>query len=309
MAFHPGYATNGLFYVHYSDKADTNDTGDTIIEEYKVSAASADEADAASGRVVLKVEQPTNSSSLFRNHKGGSILFGSDDLLYIGLGDGGGSGDTDATHGTGNGQNLSSLLGKVLRINPIASGGGQYTSPAGNLKDKLPAAAPEIWDYGLRNPFRSSFDGCTGDLYIGDVGQDKWEEVNVERAGEGQKNYGWNKTEGNHCYQPMSGCDETGITKPALEYDHGTGKSLTGGAVYRGKAIPALRGAYLYADFQSNAVWSTFYDRAQGTVSTPVSLKQDLNNVTSIVSITNGADGELYLVSLMGGVYKLEAAP
>jgi glucose/arabinose dehydrogenase len=308
MAFHPSYADNGLFYVHYSDKADANDTGDTVIEEYKVSSASPDEADAASGRVVLKVEQPTNSSTLFRNHKGGAINFGSDGFLYIGLGDGGGSGDTDTTHGTGNGQNLMSLLGKMLRINPVASAGAQYSSPPGNLKDKMAAAAPEIWDYGLRNPFRSSFDGCTGDLYIGDVGQDKWEEVDVEKAGEGQKNYGWNKTEGNHCYQPMSGCDETGITKPVIEYDHNAGKSLTGGAVYRGKSIPGLRGAYLYADYQTNAVWSLVYDREKGTASTPVSLKQDLNNVTSIVSISNGADGEIYLVSLMGGVYKLEAA-
>ncbi|RYZ01923.1 MAG: hypothetical protein EOO73_33695 [Myxococcales bacterium] len=309
MAFHPRYAMNGLFYVHYSDKADANNTGDTVIEEYKVSAASPDEADAASGRVVLKVEQPTNSSTLFRNHKGGAINFGADGFLYIGLGDGGGSGDTDATHGTGNGQNLTSLLGKMLRIDPAASGGAQYSSPPGNLKDKMAAAAPEVWDYGLRNPFRSSFDGCTGDLYIGDVGQDKWEEVDIEKAGEGQKNYGWNKTEGNHCYQPMSGCDEAGITKPLVEYDHNAGKSLTGGAVYRGKSIPGLRGAYIYADYQTNAIWSLVYDREKGTASTPVSLKQDLNNVTSIVSITNGADGEIYFASLMGGVYKLEAAP
>ncbi len=308
MAFHPSYATNGLLYVHYSDKADADDTGDSVIEEYKVSSASPDEADAASGRVVLKVAQPTNSSSVFRNHKGGAINFGSDGFLYIGLGDGGGSGDTDATHGTGNGQSLTTLLGKMLRINPVASGGAQYSSPPGNLKDKMAAAAPEIWDYGLRNPFRSTFDGCTGDLYIGEVGQDKWEEVNVEKAGEGQKNYGWNKTEGNHCYQPMSGCDETGITKPVHEYDHNAGKSLTGGAVYRGKSIPSLRGAYIYADYQSNAIWSLKYDREKGTASTPVSLKQDLNNVTSIVSITNGADGEIYFVSLMGGIYKLEAA-
>lgn len=303
MAFHPSYATNGLFYVHYSDKADANNTGDTVIEEYKVSAASADEADPASGRVVLKVEQPTNGGSLFRNHKGGAINFGSDGFLYIGLGDGGGSGDA-----AGNGQSLTSLLGKILRINPVASGGAQYSSPAGNLKDKMAAASPEIWDYGLRNPFRSTFDGCTGDFYIGEVGQDKWEEVDIERAGEGQKNYGWNKTEGNHCYQPMSGCDEAGITKPVIEYDHNAGKSLTGGAVYRGRSIPGLRGAYIYADYQSNAVWSLVYDREKGTASTPVSLKQDLNNVTSIVSITNGADGEIYIVSLMGGVYKLEAA-
>jgi glucose/arabinose dehydrogenase len=309
MAFHPDYAKNGLFYVYYSDKADANDTGDSIIEEYKVGAASPDEADAASARLVLKIEQPDNSSAAFRNHKGGAINFGSDGFLYMGFGDGGGSGDSDASHGTGNGQNLAVLLGKMLRINPEKSGNAAYSSPPGNLKDKMAAAAPEIWDYGLRNPFRSSFDGCTGDLYIGDVGQDKWEEVDIEKPGEGNKNYGWNTMEGTHCYQPASGCAESGITKPLVEYDHNTGKSMTGGAVYRGKAIPALRGAYLYADYQSNAVWSLTYDRDKGTVSTPVSLKQDLNNVTSIVAIRTGPDGELYLISLMGGVYRLAAAP
>jgi glucose/arabinose dehydrogenase len=309
MAFHPNYATNGLFYVHYSDKADANNTGDTIIEEYKVGSASADEADAASARLLLKVEQPDNSSAAFRNHKGGAINFGADGFLYIGLGDGGGSGDSDASHGTGNGQNLSKLLGKMLRLDPTKSASAAYTIPPGNLKDKMAAAAPEIWDYGLRNPFRSSFDGCTGDLYIGDVGQDKWEEVDIEKAGDGNKNYGWNKTEGLHCYQPASGCDETGITKPLAEHDHMAGKSITGGAVYRGHAIPGLRGTYFYADFQSNTIWSTIYDRAKGTASTPKSLKQDINNVTSIVAIRNGADGELYFVSLMGGLYRLEANP
>lgn len=309
MAFHPNYATNGLFYVHYSDKADADNTGDTIIEEYKVGSASPDEADAASARLLLKVEQPDNSSAAFRNHKGGAIDFGADGFLYIGLGDGGGSGDKDASHGTGNGQDLSKLLGKMLRLDPTKSASAAYTIPAGNLKDKMAAAAPEIWDYGLRNPFRTSFDGCTGDLYIGDVGQDKWEEVDIEKAGDGNKNYGWNKTEGLHCYQPASGCDETGTTKPVAEYDHDAGKSITGGAVYRGHAIPSLRGTYLYADYQSNTIWSTVYDRAKGTASTPKSLKQDINNVTSIVAIRNGADGELYFVSLMGGLYRLEANP
>jgi glucose/arabinose dehydrogenase len=309
MAFHPDYASNGLFYVHYSDKADPNNTGDTLIEEYKVSASSPDEAEPTSGRLVLKVEQPDNSSAAFRNHKGGGINFGADGLLYIGLGDGGGSGDTDASHGTGNAQNVGVLLGKILRINPLKAANAAYSTPAGNLKDKLAAAAPEVWDYGLRNPFRSSFDGCTGDLYIGDVGQDKWEEVDVEQAGEGNKNYGWNKIEGTHCYQPASGCDETGVVKPQVEYDHNAGKSVIGGAVYRGKAIPSLRGTYLYADYQSNTIWSTVYDRDKGSVSTPVSLKQDINNVTSIVAIRNGADGELYFVSLMGGIYRLDPSP
>ncbi len=309
LAFHPNYAQNGLFYVNYSDKADSNDTGDTIIEEYKVSSTSPDEADPASARLVLKVEQPTNSNALFRNHKGGAINFGPDGFLYIGLGDGGGSGDTDTTHGTGNGQSLTALLGKILRIDPVKGASSAYSSPPGNLKDKMSAAAPEVWDYGLRNPFRTNFDGCTGDLYIGDVGQDKYEELDIEKLGEGNKNYGWNEMEGNHCYQPMTNCDQAGITKPFVEYDHNTGKSITGGAVYRGSAIPALRGTYFYADYTSNAIWSLVYDRDKGTISTPVSLKQDINNVTSIAAIQTGADGEIYFVSLMGGLYRIEAAP
>ena len=295
LAFHPNFAENGLFYLHYSDNA-AGSEGDSVFAEYRVSA-DPNVADAASGRVVLEVAQPE-----MQNHKGGSIAFGRDGLLYIGLGDGGGGGDPED-----NGQNVESLLGKLLRIDPEASGEDEYTVPEGNLWDTLPTAAPEIWDYGLRNPFRFSFDGCTGDLYIGDVGQDELEEVDIERAGEGGKNYGWNTMEGTACYQPESGCDQTGLTLPAFDYGHDVGQSITGGAVYRGSAIPALRGTYFYADYQSNAVWSLAYDRGTGTASVPVSHTQELNNVSEIVAITNGADGELYFVSRQGGIFKLEA--
>ena len=300
FAFHPNYQANGLFYVHYSDAADSNDSGDSVIEEYKVSS-DANVADAASGRVVLTIEQPDNG--IFKNHKGGGIHFGSDSMLYIGLGDGGGSDDPD-----GNGQDVTTLLGKILRIDPTGTTPGDYTSPAGNLVDSMSPALPEIWDYGLRNPFRSSFDGCTGDFYIADVGQNAWEEVNVEKRGEGGKNYGWNTMEGTHCFSPTTGCSEAGLTLPVLDYDRQAGQSITGGSVYRGSTIPALRGAYFYADYGSGGIWYTFYDRDAGTVSTPVSVRQDLNNVSQLVSIANGADGELYFVSLTGGVYKLESA-
>jgi len=304
MAFHPDYANNGLFYVHYSDANDPNDNGDSIIEEYKVST-DPNVADDASARLVLKVEQRVNSSAAFKNHKGGAINFGPDSMLYIGLGDGGDSNDPD-----GNGQNTSVLLAKILRINPVLSGSDAYTSPTGNLKDTVPAAAPEIWDYGLRNPFRFTFDGCIGDLYIGDVGQNSFEEIDVEKVGEGGKNYGWNITEGLGCRPPATTCDQTGITPPVHDYPQDQeSTSVTGGAVYRGTAIPALRGTYFFADYALNDIWSTVYDRAAGTVSTPVSLSQDLNNVTQVVAINNGPDGELYFVSLMGGIYKLEAAP
>jgi glucose/arabinose dehydrogenase len=305
LAFHPDYETNGLFYVHYNDVASTY--GDSVFEEYKVSTDK-NVADPSSGRVVLKVTQPDNGNPLFKNHKGGAINFGADGFLYIGLGDGGGSNDM---HGqtSGNGQNVSVLLGKILRIDPVKSGESPYSVPAGNLKDTMPNAAPEIWDYGLRNPFRFTFDGCTGDLYIGDVGQDTLEEINVEEAGEGGKNYGWNVREGKSCRGGGSNCANTGFTDPVLDYPRSDGRSVTGGAVYRGSAIPALRGTYIYADYQDNKIWSTVYHRDTGMASAPVSLTQDLNNVSKVVSITNGADGEIYFVSIeQGAVYKLEAA-
>lgn len=319
IAFHPDYASNGLFYLHYSAGSGVAGTsaGDTVIEEFKVSS-DPDVADAASGRVVLTVEQPNNGTG-FYNHKGGSINFGSDGMLYIGLGDGGGSGDSHGNSGSGFAQNTSMLLGKILRINPVESGGQPYSTPADNLVQDVSGAAPEIWDYGLRNPFRRSFDACTGDMYIGDVGQDTWEEINVERVGEGRKNYGWNVWEAQHCFPPSTqSCDETGITMPLVELDRQSAQSITGGSVYRGSSIPSMRGAYIYADYVSNGVWYTWYDRAAGTVDTPKSLTQELN-VNNIVAIKNGNDGELYFVAVVamgeissnlgqGAVYRLEAS-
>lgn len=311
IAFHPDFATNRLLYLHYSagQGVEGASQGDTVIEEYRASSDDPDVAEEGYRRIVLTVAQPQG------NHNGGAIAFGPDGYLYIGLGDGGGSNDPQ-----GNGQKLDTLLGKLLRINPVEDGDSPYSSPAGNLKDEISEASPEIWDYGLRNPFRFTFDLCTGDLYIGDVGQNQWEEINVEKAGEGRKNYGWNRTEGLHCFDPTSAntspedCDKDGITLPLIEIPDEEGTSITGGAVYRGRAIPSLRGAYFYADYVSNRVWYTFFDREAGTVSEPVSVTQDLNP-TSIVSITNSRDGELYFSSLgplsgssvgPGAVYKLE---
>ena len=310
IAFHPDYATNGLFYVHYSAGQGITGAsdGDTVIEEYHVSS-DPDVADPASARVVLTVDQPNGQS----NHKGGTIAFGSDDLLYIGLGDGGGGGDT-----TGNGQNTGVLLGKILRIDPVESGDMPYTTPADNLAMTAAEAAPEIWDYGLRNPFRFSFDVCNGDLYIGDVGQDTYEEITIEKAGDGRKNYGWNTMEALHCFGGAT-CDQDGITPPLIEIADPTATSITGGSVYRGSAIPALRGAYFYADYMQNNAWYTFYDRDAHSVETPTSVSQDLN-VNNVVAIKNGPDGELYFVAIMsngeisntnhgeGTIYKLTAA-
>ncbi len=204
FAFHPEYATNGLFYVHYSDV--NADFGDSILEEYHVSS-DPNVADEASARLVKKVVQPSHGGPCgLCNHKGGAIAFGADGFLYWGLGDGGGSNDQD-----GNGQDLNVMLGKIHRIDPVESGSDPYTTPPDNMTGGL----PEIWDYGLRNPFRFTFDGCTGDLYIGDVGQDTHEEVDIEKAGEGRKNYGWNITEGLGCRGTTTGCDQTGITPPS----------------------------------------------------------------------------------------------
>lgn len=317
IAFHPNYATNGLFYLHYSAGTGVPgaNTSDTVIEEYKVSD-DPDVADAASARVVLTVAQPDNGNAAFQNHKGGSINFGADGLLYIGLGDGGGSGDVHGSSGSGFAQDTSRLLGKILRIDP--TGGDPYSTPADNLVQDIAGAAPEIWDYGFRNPFRRTFDACTGDMYIGDVGQDDYEEIDIEKAGEGRKNYGWNVTEGLHCYTGQS-CDDSGFVSPLLEEAQPSSESITGGSVYRGSSIPALRGAYFYGDYAKNGVWYTFYDRDAHTVSTKVSVTQELN-VTNLVAIKNGSDGELYFVRLMtqgvisgsnrgeGAIYKLEAA-
>lgn len=299
LAFAPDYAESGLLYVHYSAGGalePDHERGDTIIEEYRVSA-DPDRIDPASARLVFSYPQPAN------NHNGGSINFGLDGYLYIGLGDGGGGGDPNQ-----NGQNVETPLGAILRIDPRKEGDAPYTIPAGNLIDEVENAAPEIWDIGLRNPFRWNFDACTGDMYIGDVGQGAFEEINIELALDGGHNYGWNVMEGLSCYA-ASECDQTGLTLPVLDYSsEGTGASVTGGAVYRGSKIPALRGTYFYADYVKNRVWSVIFDRNEQKVTNPVSHTQDLN-LSSPVAIQNGPDGELYFVSISAGtVYRLDPA-
>lgn len=297
LAFAPDYAESGLFYVHYSAGPafeGDHEVGDTIIEEYRVSS-DPDRSDNGSGRVVFSYPQPAN------NHNGGSIHFGLDGLLYIGLGDGGGSGDT-----YGNGQDPKTPLGAILRIDPRKSGDDPYSIPEDNLVSVLEDAAPEIWDMGLRNPFRFSFDACTGDLYIGDVGQGAFEEVDIELAQDGRRNYGWNVMEGFSCYG-ADDCDKAGLTLPMLDYpNEGSAVSVTGGSVYRGSKIPGLRGAYFYADYPSNRVWSVIFDRDERTVTNPISYTQDLT-LSSPVAIETGGDGELYFVSIGAGtVYRLD---
>lgn len=286
LAFHPDYETNGRFFVHHSDGG-----GDTQIVEFKRSA-DPDVADPTPVATVLTVGQPES------NHNGGSIEFGADGMLYIFLGDGGGGGDQHPP--IGNGQNLATLLGKISRIDVTTL---PYTIPAGNFV----GGEPEIWDYGLRNPWRDSFDACTGDLYIADVGQGEWEEVNIEPAGQGGKNYGWRCFEGNHDYNANCGPNAATSVAPQVEYSHNLGGcSITGGYVYRGSAIPALRGTYFYGDYCSGKIWSLVY--ANGQASAPVELTQDLQSGSLAISgFGQDAAGEVYVVDHGGSVFRIAA--
>jgi hypothetical protein len=283
LAFPPDYASSGRFVVHYTDLS-----GDTRVSFFRVSG-DPDRADPSSETVLLAVEQP------FRNHNGGQIVFGPDGFLYIGLGDGGSVGDPE-----GRGQRLDDLLGSILRIDVM--GGAPYAVPADNPFTQTRGARPEIWSYGLRNPWRFSFDRVTGDLWVGDVGQQLWEEVNYSAAAEGAgrgANFGWNRMEGRHCYQ-SDACDQVGLTLPVLEYDHSDGCSVTGGYVYRGPAIPALEGHYMYADFCQG--WVRSFRVADPAVRIDWPTLQPGGNVTSF---GEDAVGELYVLTGDGAVFKV----
>ncbi len=295
LAFHPNYTQNGLFYVYYTADGATTDysNGASILAEYSVS----DDPNLANPteRVILDVDQPAS------NHNGGQVAFGPDGMLYLALGDGGNT----PQHG----QNETLLLGSLLRIDIDGRQEGQYSIPAGNLSEILETAAPEVFSYGFRNPYRYNFDACTGDLYIGDVGQNLWEEVTITASGVGQLNYGWNTMEGLHCYSPMTDCDMTGLTMPQIEYSRGDSGSVVGGTVYRGSEIPGLRGKYFYADAQQTRVWYTQYNSTTNMVEPPTELTDEVNSSGKvIVSIQNGHDGEIYMSDLIGGaIYKLVA--
>jgi glucose/arabinose dehydrogenase len=238
IAFPPGLGKKTFFFADYTDV-----NGDTTVSRFFLTAAP-DVADASSENILLKIAQP------FANHNGGQLAFGPDGYLYIGMGDGGSAGDPN-----NNGQNLGSLLGKILRIDVV--GQSTYAIPVTNPFVGSATARPEIWAYGLRNPWRFSFDRKTGDLLIGDVGQDAWEEVDFQPAGAaGGANYGWRLTEATHCYNPFSGCSFAGITLPVAEYGHVGGNcSITGGFVYRGSDFARLSGIYFYADYCSGRLW------------------------------------------------------
>jgi len=279
LAFHPDFEKNKRYFVYYS--AFRPDRANLVVEFTEGSDVE---------KVVLSVPQP------YSNHNGGQIVFDSKGYLYIGKGDGGAGYDPK-----GNGQNLQSLLGKILRIdinkadpvrktaysipsdNPFAHGGG----------------LPEIYAYGIRNPWRFSFDSVTQTLWLGDVGQNMWEEIDIVEKG---KNYGWKEREGKHCSPQIENCKKVGMVDPVFEYDHDQGVSITGGFVYRGNKIPELAGAYLYGDYQSGRIWALNWDvKTKTAISNRELLQQDLR----ISSFGLDSDGELLVVSHKGLVYRL----
>jgi glucose/arabinose dehydrogenase len=279
LTFHPNYKSNGYFYVNYIDL-----NGNTVIARFTVSADAA-QADPASETDLLHVQQP------YPNHNGGSLAFGPDGYLFFGLGDGGSQGDPN-----GNAQNLNTLLGKILRID--VDHGSPYAIPAGN-----PYAAggglPEIWAYGLRNPWKFSFDSANGTLFIGDVGQDKYEEIDlIPAGGQGGLNFGWNYREGLHAYKgnPPAGLV---LTDPIAEYDHSQGCAVIGGPVYRGSALPGWQGTYLYGDYCSGKIWGLRQDGGQWQSSLLFS------TAYAITSFGTDEQSEIYLTDQKGVVAKL----
>lgn len=278
IAFPPDFKNKKYFYVNYTNRQD-----DTVIARYKV-GRDPNRADANSEEILLTIPQP------FKNHNGGQMAFGPDKFLYIATGDGGSANDPE-----NNGQRLDTLLGKILRLD-VESGRTPYAVPANNPLSKTPNARPEIWAYGLRNPWRFSFDRLTGDLYIADVGQELFEEINVQPANsKGGENYGWKKMEGAHCFMTPN-CNQQGMVLPQAEYDHKQGCSVTGGYVYRGTKYPALTGIYFYADFCSGQMWGL---RKAGTKWDNFPFPQVPYSVS-----TFGEDeaGELYMADYSGGV-------
>lgn len=286
LAFSPDYANDGTFWVNYTDDA----RGTTYIARYRVSD-DPNIADKDSGLVIFSIEQP------FPNHNGGHMAFGPDGYLYVAMGDGGAAGDPLQA-----GQDLGQLLGKILRLDVV--GQDAYTVPESNPFVNDANAAPEIWAYGVRNPWRFSFDRATGDLYIADVGQNLWEEVNFQPAeSTGGENYGWNIFEGGHPY--AMGTPPENMVYPIVEYDHSSGGhcSVTGGYVYRGEALPDLQGVYLFGDFCSGQIWAT-YLQTDGLWMTIPFMDFDF----PISSFGEDADGELYVVDYSGTVKRFEPA-
>jgi hypothetical protein len=282
LAFHPSYASNGQFFVYYTDR-----NGDVRVMRYLASASDANRADEATATQILLV--PHRFAS---NHNGGSLVFGPDGMLWVGIGDGGGGGDPH-----GNGQNRNVLLAKLLRLD--VDHGSPYAIPTNNPFARG-GGAPEVWAIGMRNPWRFAFDRATGLLYIGDVGQNAVEEIDVVRADAPGLNFGWNVLEGSSCYR-TDGCSTAGFVLPALEYRHSQGCSVTGGYVYRGSAMPAIRGHYFYSDYCSGWLRSFRYDGSTATDRRD----WDVRGLGSVLSFGEDANGELYILTSNGKVLRI----
>ena len=282
LAFDPDFRANSHLYVYYSAANPRR----SVLSRFTIHDGGS-VADPSSERIILEVEQP------FSNHNGGQIAFGPDGYLYIGLGDGGSRGDPQ-----GNGQNLSTLLGSIIRIDVSAPDeGASYSIPPDNPFIDRADARGEIWAYGIRNPWRFSFDRVSGELWMADVGQNRLEEVNIVRRG---LNYGWNTLEGSECFEPRRDCDSRGLEMPIAEYGRADGCSVTGGYVYRGHRLPSLFGAYVYGDYCSGKIWALRRDGKQ--------IAEHLELVDGNLRISSfGEDpsGEMFILSFDGGIYRL----
>lgn len=285
LAFHPDYRSNGYFYVNYTASSPNR----TVISRFSVSSSNPNQADASSELVLLEFDQP------FSNHNGGQISFGPDGYLYIAVGDGGSGGDP-----RGNGQNRKSLLGSILRIDIDKQNGAiQYSIPEDNpFANNTLGLREEIYAYGLRNPWRFSFDSSNGQLWTGDVGQNMYEEVDIIKKG---GNYGWNVMEGFHCFGSSS-CDMEGLELPIWEYGRSQGDiSITGGFVYRGPTITELEGKYIYADYVSGRIWSLDFSDLKNPINTEL-----LNAEFPISSFGIDQNQELYICGFDDKIYKLK---
>jgi glucose/arabinose dehydrogenase len=288
LAFHPNYGTNGQFYTVFTDQ-----DGSLVLSRFTRSSNNPDLADPNSRITLLTIPHPVN-----QNHNGGTLAFGPDGYLYWSTGDGGGGGDLP-----NNAQNLNVLLGKILRIDlDHVDPGLNYSIPPGNPFLGNPGARPEIWAYGLRNPWRISFDRQTGDLFIGDVGQNTREEIDFQPASSpGGENYGWRVMEGTICYNPSTGCDQSGKVLPVIDYDHSLGCAVTGGYSYRGSLYPLLQGHYFYSDICSGIIFSLVHDSINGWTATQI-----VDTPYAVSTFGEDGQGELYFTDYGSGkVYQL----
>ena len=284
LAFHPNFESNGLFYVNYT----TGNPFRTIISEFQVSGNDPGQADPNSEEILISINQP------FSNHNAGQVRFGQDGFLYIATGDGGSGGDPEE-----NAQDRTNLLGKILRIDVDgAENGNNYAIPNDNpFVGNNQGFSEEIFAYGLRNPYRFSFDAMNGDLWVGDVGQNRFEEIDLVENGD---NLGWDIVEGNECFEPMNGCDKTGLTDPIFVYEQDGSQSVTGGFVYRGPTLSELSGQYIFADFISGRIWALDISDLNNPESSEL-VDTDLQ----ISGFGVDADNELYITAFDGTVYRI----